>query len=302
MCGVTGILNYESEAKDLRARITQMTSPLAHRGPDAWGTYVGQGVALGHTRLSIVDLSAGHQPMAASEFVISFNGEVYNHIELREELQQRGIVFRTHSDTEVVIRAYQIWGKDAFPRFNGQFALLLWDRNNKRLVVARDRYGVRPLFVTRWQGAWYFASEMKAFDSLPQFRREYNIQHLFEHGLLWNTVGSDTVYQGIRSVEAGTIEMYADSTDPFVYRYYSLGCMPQDPPVSFNEAQEELRDMLRRRSASEVAQRCPRGYVSQRRHRFIRACTSDISGYERKIQVVFCHFCRSGFRRKLVSE
>jgi asparagine synthase (glutamine-hydrolysing) len=164
---------------------------------------------------------------------------------LREELQQEGAVFKTRSDTEVVIKAYERWGVDAFPRFNGQFAILLWDRINKRLVVARDRYGVRPLFVTRWQDAWYFASEMKAFDALPEFRREYDIQHLFEHGLLWNTLGSDTVYKGIRTVEAGTVEIYAGSAAPAVHRYYSLGCTPQGRPAPFHEAQEELCDMLR---------------------------------------------------------
>jgi asparagine synthase (glutamine-hydrolysing) len=245
MCGITGILSYKNEAKDLRSRITHMTASLAHRGPDAWGTYVGRDIALGHARLSIVDLASGHQPMATAEFVISYNGEVYNYIELREELEQQGVVFATRSDTEVVIKAYKTWGKNAFPKFNGQFAFLLWDKKNRHLIVARDRYGVRPLFVTKWQRAWYFASEMKAFDSLPGFRREYDIQHLFEHGLLWNTIGSDTVYKGIRTIEPGTLEIYTGAAEPFVHRFYSLGCMPQEPPALFDEAQEELRDMLR---------------------------------------------------------
>ncbi len=222
-----------------------MTGTLAHRGPDAWGTYAGQGIALGHTRLSIVDLAAGHQPMATPRFVISYNGEVYNHIELREELQQHGITFGTNSDTEVVLKAYEVWGKDAFSKFNGQFAILLWDKSNRQLIAARDRYGVRPLYVTHWLGAWYFASEMKAFDALTGFRREYDFQHLLEHGLLWNSIGSDTVYKGIRTVEAGTIEVFTDSEPPKVHRYYSLGCMPQESPVSFAEAQEELREILR---------------------------------------------------------
>lgn len=245
MCGIAGILSYKGVGMDLRPRIKQMTASLAHRGPDAWGTYVGRDIALGHVRLSILDISAGHQPMDTSEFVISYNGEIYNYIELRETLKKQGLSFTTNSDTEVVIKAYQAWGREAFPKFNGQFAFLLWDKKNKDLIVARDRYGVRPLFVTRWHGAWYFASEMKAFDTLPGFRREYDVQRLFEHGLLWNTIGSDTVYQGIRSVEPGTIEIYADESNPFVYRYYSLGGIPQKPPVSLNEAQEELRDILR---------------------------------------------------------
>jgi asparagine synthase (glutamine-hydrolysing) len=244
MCGITGIFGNKSEAYALRDQISRMTATLSHRGPDAWGTYVAPGIALGHARLSIVDLAAGHQPMATAEFVLSYNGEIYNYIELREELQKIGMIFTTRSDTEVVIKAYQAWGRDAFTRFNGQFALLLWDKVNERLIAARDRYGVRPLFITRWQGAWCFASEMKAFDALPDFRREYDIQHLFEHGLLWNTIGQDTICKGIRIIEPGTFEVYNNASEPSVYRYYSLGCMPQDPPVSFDEAQEELRDML----------------------------------------------------------
>ncbi len=245
MCGITGILRYDSDAKHLRSCVTQMTATLAHRGPDAWGTYAGRDFALGHCRLSIVDLSAGHQPMATPEFVLSFNGEIYNHIELREELQSFGMQFRTRSDTEVVIKAYERWGLDAFPRLNGQFAILLWDRERKRMLAARDRYGVRPLFVARWQNAWCFSSEMKAFDTLQGFSREYDAQHLFEHGLLWNTVGSETVYKGIRSVEAGTVELYGEGGAPAVHRYYSLGCTPQQPSGSFAEAQEELRGLLR---------------------------------------------------------
>ena len=245
MCGITGILKYESDANHLRSCAARMTASLAHRGPDAWGTHAGRDFALGHCRLSIVDLAAGHQPMATSEFVVSFNGEIYNHIELREELELLGMAFRTRSDTEVVIKAYERWGEEAFPRLNGQFALLLWDRRKKRLIAVRDRYGVRPLFVARWRDAWCFASEMKAFDVLPEFCREYDAQHLFEHGLLWNTIGFDTVYKGIRSVEAGTMEIYAEGAQPVVHRYYSLGCVPQRPPVSFPEAQEELREILR---------------------------------------------------------
>lgn len=245
MCGIAGILNFKSDARDFHSRVTSMTAALAHRGPDAWGTYVGRDIALGHARLSIVDLAAGHQPMATAEYVISYNGEVYNYIELREELQQHGVSFKTHSDTEVVIKAYLVWGNDAFARFNGQFAILLWDKIKRQLVVARDRYGVRPLFVTQWQGAWYFASEMKAFDSLPGFKREYDIQHLFEHGLLWNTIGCDTVYKGIRTVEPGTFEVYKGAENPSVHRYCSLGSMPQEAPASFDKAQDELRDMLR---------------------------------------------------------
>lgn len=246
MCGVTGIFACENMQHVLRERISKMVAAFAHRGPDAWGTYAANGIALGHARLSIVDLVAGDQPIETSSSVISFNGEVYNHIELRNELIRLGVRFRTQSDTEVVLRAYETWGVDAFPRFNGQFAFLLWDKYKRELIAARDRYGVRPLYVTRWNGGWCFASEMKAFDGLPGFRREYDLQKLLEHGLLWNTIGSDTVYKGIRAVEAGTIERYADPAEsPQVQRYYSLGCTVQNGSSSFAEAEEELRAILR---------------------------------------------------------
>ena len=245
MCGITGLFGINTEVEDFRSNIMHMTASVAHRGPDAWGMYIGRNIALGHVRLSIIDLSAGDQPMVTPEFVISYNGEVYNHIELREEMQKLGVIFKTRSDTEVVIKAYQVWGEAAFTKFNGQFAVLLWDKVKKRLIAARDRYGVRPLFVTKWRGLWCFASEMKAFDALPGFKREYEIQHLFEHGLLWNTIGSDTVFKNIRTVKPGTIEIYTvDASSPVEHRYYSLGSIPQKLSASIEESQEELREML----------------------------------------------------------
>ncbi|NLT52884.1 MAG: asparagine synthetase B, partial [Ignavibacteria bacterium] len=113
MCGIAGIFRFENNTEDLRTRVIRMTANLAHRGPDAWGTYLSRDIALGHARLSIVDLSMGHQPMEAEDYVIAYNGEVYNYIELRQELEQLGVVFTTHSDTEVVMKAYKVWGKNA---------------------------------------------------------------------------------------------------------------------------------------------------------------------------------------------
>ena len=306
MCGITGIFRYGDKASDLRTTITHMTAALTHRGPDSWGTYVGKGIALGHARLSILDLPAGHQPMVISDWVISFNGELYNHIELRQELQQRGVRFLTRSDTEVVIRAYMMWGTDAFARFNGQFALIIWDRKARRLVVVRDRYGIRPLYVMRRKGAWYFASEMKAYDRLPQFRREYDMQHMFEHGLLWNTIGSDTVFKGIRAVEAGTFEIYSGLNEPSVHRYYSLGSQPQERPVQFEEAQEELRAMLfdavrlRLRSDVPVGVYLSGGIDSS----VIAHLTSQIMGTRfRSFSVTFkdLDFDESGYQKEMVA-
>ena len=131
MCGITCIFNSAKKTEDLRFFITKMTSALGHRGPDSWGIYVGSNVALGHARLSIIDLSSGDQPMSDLESVMSYNGEVYNYIELRKEMQKLGVVFNTSSDTEVVLKAYNVWGKDAFARLNGQFAIVIWDKKEQ---------------------------------------------------------------------------------------------------------------------------------------------------------------------------
>jgi len=141
-----------------------MAAAMLHRGPDELGLYRGPRVGLVHTRLSIIDLASGQQPMANEDdsLWIVFNGEIFNYVELREELHALGHRFRTASDTEVIVHAYEAWGEDAFARFNGQFAIALWDEKRERLVLARDRLGVRPLHYLTHEGRLFFASEVKA--------------------------------------------------------------------------------------------------------------------------------------------
>ena len=129
--------------------LARMTGSLAHRGPDEFGIYRDGTAGLAHARLSIIDLATGQQPLTneSESLWISFNGEIFNYVELRDELEKRGHRFRTRSDTEVIVHAYEEWGADAFRRFNGQWAVALWDSDRRRLVLARDPFGVRPLFV-----------------------------------------------------------------------------------------------------------------------------------------------------------
>src|SRR5262249_35163820 len=148
MCGIAGKLNFDPARPIDRVRLVAMTSTLVHRGPDADGFYVGDGIGLGHRRLSIIDLSTGDQPMANEERTVwvVFNGEIYNFAELRSDLEALGHRFRTRSDTEVIVHAYEQWGDRAVDRFRGMFAIALWDEPRRRLLLVRDRLGVKPLY------------------------------------------------------------------------------------------------------------------------------------------------------------
>ncbi len=236
-----------------------MTTSLAHRGPDGYGIYLSDEVSLGHTRLSVIDLSGGNQPMMTEWYVISYNGEVYNYIELREILLNNGHQFSTKSDTEVVLKAYEHYGIDAPKHFNGQFALLLWDRKEKKLIAARDRYGIHPLYVLLHNNVYYFASELKAFDIIDGYSRSFNMENLFEHGLLWNTPHDRTVYNNIRSVAPGTYEIFYKDKAPIMNRYYEIGESEDASPASLEKALEKFEDLLhdsvklRLRSDVEVA-------------------------------------------------
>jgi asparagine synthase (glutamine-hydrolysing) len=246
MCGITGILSGE-DAGAKRLAITRMTATLAHRGPDEWGRYVSREVALGQTRLSIIDLAAGRQPMTTERSAIVFNGEIFNYIELRAELAALGRRFATDSDTEVAMQALEEWGVEAFKRFNGQFALLFWDKGSRSLVAARDRYGKRPLYFIRDPGRTCFASEMKALDAGRAGRRSWSPDGLLVHGLIWNTLGDETVFKDVKTVPPGSWIRF-DASGETVGRgyYYRLGeaRRPESAPPSFEDAKREFRERL----------------------------------------------------------
>src|SRR5437868_3850539 len=147
MCGIAGFTWLNEQSADVAELIRRMTSPLTKRGPDGEGFSVAPGIALGHRRLSIIDLTDGAQPMHSNDgrYDIVYNGEVYNYLELRAELEQRGCVFHTRSDTEVLLNQFALEGVDALRRCNGMFAVAIWDREEERLFLARDRLGIKPL-------------------------------------------------------------------------------------------------------------------------------------------------------------
>src|SRR5688500_8971817 len=163
MCGIAGIARTRAGPVSPEP-LARMAAALRHRGPDGYGFYTASQVGFAHTRLSIVDVAGGAQPLTNEDgqIVVTFNGEVYNHPELRRELESRGHLFRTRSDTEVLVHAYEEWGAQMLPRLNGQFAFAIHDARNRTVFLARDRFGVRPLFYAQHDRNLYFASEIKA--------------------------------------------------------------------------------------------------------------------------------------------
>jgi asparagine synthase (glutamine-hydrolysing) len=200
-----------------RDLLGKMKSSLSHRGPDGEGEFVSESVGLGHRRLSIIDIDGGAQPVANEDqqLQVVFNGEIYNFVELREDLEARGHVFRTRSDTEVIVHAYEEWGSDCVGRFNGMFAFALWDSPRKRLFIARDHLGVKPLYYVRLGSRFLFASEIKALLTDPGCRREVDLSALSQLFTLRYVPSPNTLFNGIKklppahrmTVEAGGISI-----------------------------------------------------------------------------------------------
>lgn len=204
MCGICGIVTDGTAAPDL-ALLKKMMGRLAHRGPDGNGYYRDRHAALGHLRLAIIDAAGGAQPMSneAGTVWVTFNGEIYNYVELGAELRRLGHRFRTASDTEVIVHAWDEWGEDCFSRFNGQWALALWDNRARRLVLSRDRFGVLPLYFSRIANGLVFASEVKSIFAHPAIERAFDPAGLDETFTYWSTVAPRTVFQGIEQLEPG---------------------------------------------------------------------------------------------------
>ncbi|MGH8542286.1 MAG: asparagine synthase (glutamine-hydrolyzing) [Gammaproteobacteria bacterium] len=206
MCGIVGIYLKSGElSDDLKNRVTRMASCLAHRGPDDQGIYINGGVALGHRRLSIIDLSTGHQPMFNEDgsLCIVFNGEIYNFVEIKAELVAKGHRFSTNSDTETIVHAYEEWGKSCVLKLRGMFAFSIWDSEKKALFLARDRLGKKPLFYTQYGGEFVFASEMKSILIDPEFDRSIDEEALAAYFLLSYIPAPLTIFRNIRKLPAG---------------------------------------------------------------------------------------------------
>lgn len=206
MCGITGIFNLSGEPVS-PVILRKMTDAIAHRGPDGEGFYIDSFVGLGHRRLAIIDLSpAGHQPMMTpdGQYILSYNGEVYNFQELRVELQAQGYQFRSRTDAEVVLYAYVEWGEQCLSRFNGMFAFAIWDRSRQELFLARDRYGIKLLYYTVQGHTFLFGSEVKAILAHPAYQVALDKEALLEYFTFQNFFTDKTLFAGVKLLPAGT--------------------------------------------------------------------------------------------------
>lgn len=244
MCGLSGILHFGSRP-DADQRIKRMADSIAHRGPDDEGFWIGKDVAFGFRRLAIVDIETGAQPMASADGVIRviYNGEIYNHRELRVELEARGHVFRSHhSDTEVLIHGWREWGTSLPAKLNGMFAFAIWDGAQRSLFLGRDRYGIKPLYLARSQdGALVFGSEVRALFASGLVRRQEDAAAISDYFGLMNFWNGRTPFQGIELMAPATWRLITPSGErSSAYWAFSYNRRPRNP----REAEEEFRALL----------------------------------------------------------
>jgi asparagine synthase (glutamine-hydrolysing) len=223
MCGIAGKLNFAAARPVHPEQLRAMTAAIAHRGPDADGFYVGPGIGLGHRRLSIIDLATGDQPVSNEDGAIQvvFNGEIYNFADLRSELEGAGHVFRTRTDTEVIVHAYEEWGEQSVERFRGMFAYALWDGRRRRLVLVRDRLGVKPVFYAVTPESLVFGSEIKALLEDPDVPCEWSAEALDAYLALQYVPAPRTIYRDIWKLPAGHL-LVAEGANVSVRRYWDL--------------------------------------------------------------------------------
>lgn len=251
MCGVAGVMCLQRKACEVNkveAIIKQMTDLMAHRGPDGEGqlTLDDGHVFLGHRRLAIIDLSdAARQPMESIDkrFAITYNGEIYNYQELKEELKLLGHRFVTNSDTEVLLKVYEVWGTAGIKRLNGIFAFAIWDNYKRELIIARDRFGTKPLYYAKIADQFVFASEYKAILAHPDFQRKLNLGTLMEYFTFQNIFSNTTFVEGINILEAGSyIKIgYEDEIIPDAVSYWDYEfCEEKNIGISDKDYEEEL--------------------------------------------------------------
>ncbi len=244
MCGIAGILNLTADRPPSAAELSSMIGQLQHRGPDGYGYFSDSQVGLAHARLSIIDLAGGKQPIHNEDRTVwvSFNGEIFNYIELRATLEQQGHRFYTHSDTEVIVHLYEQHGEDFVQHLNGQFAIALWDQPRRRLVLARDRAGIRPLFYAQTRKRLLFASEVKALFVHDELPRRLNLEALSQIFTYWSPLAPKTVFDGVQALPPGHV-LVAENGRIRTRRYWDWSF--PEPPLPKERTAEEYAEELR---------------------------------------------------------
>lgn len=245
MCGIAGFVDFDGhDRQTAAARLKRMTDSIVYRGPDAEGFYVDDCAALGHRRLSIIDVSSGHQPMAAAGGAVQivFNGEIYDFDVLRSELQALGHVFRTRSDTEVILEAYLEWGEQCLSRLNGMFAFALWDARKRSLLLARDRVGKKPLYYFRRGSTIGFASELKALQAGDLCSTQIDPVSLDCYFTFGYVPGPRTIYRDVHKLPPASSLVVGES-GVRLNRYWQLS-FAEPRQISMDEAVDELEPLL----------------------------------------------------------
>jgi asparagine synthase (glutamine-hydrolysing) len=243
MCGITGEFNSDGRPVSIQT-IKRMTDIVKHRGPDGEGYWTESFVGFGHRRLAIIDVSpGGHQPMKTDDgaLVITYNGEIYNHVSLRAELEREGHVFRSSCDTEVVLKAYQAWGLESLKRLSGMFAFALWDRRKSELVLARDRYGMKPLYYALTKHGLIFGSEIKSLLQHDEFKAKVCEEALSEYFSFQNVFSDLTLFDGVKMLPAGhsMTLCLGDRQAPQPVQYWDFR-FQEDRSLNRGECVEEL--------------------------------------------------------------
>lgn len=237
MCGIAGIINKKGTILSL-TDLKAMTDAVVHRGPDGEGHFIEANIGFGHRRLAIIDLSeAGHQPMEYDNLVITYNGEIYNYIEIRKELEEKGSIFKTQTDTEVILKAYQYWGEECVNKFNGMWAFAILDKTKKKIFISRDRFGIKPFYYFENDTSFFFSSEIRQL--LPHLKdRKVNRQILFDFLYLgYHHHNENTFFEGISSLAPGHNLIFDIEKKEFrIEKYYKLKVNKEFAYLSFDDA------------------------------------------------------------------
>lgn len=306
MCGISGVLEFKNPTVD-SAMLRRMVAALSHRGPDGQGVHIDREIGLGHTRLSIIDLAGGRQPMSNSEGTIwvAFNGEIFNYLELRSNLIARGRRFSTKSDTEVILRLYEEMGEDCVHELNGQWAFAIWDSRHQKLFLSRDRMGIRPLFYARTGERLLFASEIKALFASGVVERRIDLQALDQIFTFWFALAPKTAFEGISQLPPGH-SMVVERGEIKIARYWQPTYVPEiadDSSTSVERKAEELLSLLQDATRIQLRSDVPVGaYLSGGLDSsFITALIRGIhTGRLRTFSVGFddLEFDESGYQRR----
>ena len=243
MCGIAGF--YSEERIDQRGVINSMLDTIAHRGPDARNTKLFDQLALGHVRLSIIDLKNGAQPMSSADdnITLIFNGEIYNYIELRKDLESKGHVFNTSSDTEVLLKMYQEHGKNMLKMLNGMFAFAIYNKQNKELFLARDQFGIKPLYYSTQGNSFVFGSEIKALLKHPHVDAKVNQNSLYEYLTFQMVLNEETLFDDISKVEPASYMILREGKIIEKEKYWTID-YTIDTSKSEKEYEEELFELI----------------------------------------------------------